>query len=187
MKRTIFLVLIIFSFTRNSFSQTAGYIITPNNDTLRGETKSTLFKLKFRPSKAIEFKTVNTDTIKEYQLTKDSSVFISEIVPLSPTFSSPQFVQRLEHGKINLYEKVSTAEKLRAWYVNKYADSLTLIKFDDKFTADKVFKKDRQRIFENMLSDDPLIAAELKNGDNFSFDAIRAYVKKYNADADAKR
>jgi len=75
MKITCLSLLIFSCIFINDATAQAGYIVNLKNDTLRGEFKTTAFgRPKFMAANATAPVSVNLDTIKEYQLTKDGSV-----------------------------------------------------------------------------------------------------------------
>src|ERR1700743_2783568 len=107
--KTIPLTLLVFAcITFSKADAQVGYIITQKNDTLKGEFKLTDFgRPRFKALNASDVVSVNLDTIKEYQLS-DLSVYVLKRIPRSSTSltAKPQILQRLEHGRINLYQYV---------------------------------------------------------------------------------
>ena len=165
-----------------------GYIITQKNDTLKGEFVLSGFgKPKFKPANKADFRTIDLDTIKEYQLS-DSSVFVLRPVPRSTAnlIAKPQVLQRLEHGRINLYMYQAPAgDHIITWYASKGADSLITLKTSDIFLVGGGSKKSRKAALANMFADQPDVQAAFIATAKFDFDTIRTYIRRYNKKASA--
>lgn len=184
MKRSCLLLIFVCAFLISATAQQPGYIITFKNDTLKGEFKTSAFgRPKFKARNSDATISINLDTIKEYQLTKDASVFIAEVLPKTSMnfIGRPQFVERLEHGKINLYEMVTpSGMHLKTWYITSNNDTLIPIKTDDMAIIGGGSKKKRRETLAKMMSDKPDIAASFSADNSFSYDKIRSYIKQYN-------
>jgi hypothetical protein len=182
-KSYILLAVFMDLFVSRANAQT-GYIITANNDTIKGEIKIPAFSgPKFKPAGATAFKSISLDTVKEYRLTKDSSIWMAKILPSTSMnlISKPQFVHRLEHGKIDLFEQIGAdREHLTTWYINGNTDTLIAIKTDDLAIIGGGSKKSRKEILLKMMADQPAIVAAFNADNKFSYDKIRAYIKQYN-------
>lgn len=183
--RTVFLASLLLTCTFiNRTNAQAGYIITRKGDTIKGEVKFPSFgRPKFKPVNAANFRSFNLDTVKEYQLSKDSSVFSLKSIPLSSAnlVSKVQPLRRLEHGAINLYEYVApSGSQLSTWYISKGVDSLIALKTSDVFLVGNGIKKDRRQILSNMFADRPDTQKAFDASGKFDFDTIRRYIRSYN-------
>jgi len=159
-----------------------GYIITQKNDTIKGELRMRAFGgAKFKPENKDDI-SVSFDTIKEYQLS-DSSVFVIKRIPRSTAniLSKPQILQRLEHGRINLYQYVPPAgDPIITWYASKESDTLITLKTSDIFLAGGGSKKKRIAILSNMFADEPDVQAAFNATGKFDFNTIHIYIRRYN-------
>jgi len=183
--RIAFFALLLFtcSFINHTVAQ-AGYIITQKGDTIKGEVKLPAFgRPKFKPANKANFRSFNPDTLREYQLTKDSAIFSLKSIPVSSAnlVSKVQPLRRLEHGAINLYEYVaSSGAQISTWYVSKGADSLIALKTSDLLLAGNGSKKDRRQMLSNLFADQHDIQKAFDESGKFDFDTIRHYIHSYN-------
>ena len=183
--RTVFLASLLLTCTFiNRTNAQAGYIITQKDDTIKGEVKLPAFgRPKFKPVNAANFRSFNLGTVKEYQLSKDSSVFCLKNIPLSSAnlVSKVQPLRRLEHGSINLYEYVApSGSQLFTWYISKGADSLIALKTSDVFLVGNGSKKERRQILSDMFADQPDAQKAFDASGKFDFDTIRRSIRSYN-------
>jgi len=144
MKTACLSLLIVTCFLINKANAQVGYIITQKGDTIKGEINIGVFGGgKFKAVGQSDYMPVKIDTLKEYQLS-DSSVFVLKRIPRSTAnmFSKPQILQRIEHGRINLYQYVPPAgDPIITWYASKGTDSLITIKTSDIFWQAAAAKK----------------------------------------------
>jgi len=197
MKKTYFLIILsIFTLINHSFAQQPGYVITQTNDTIKCTVKNGLLGgTKYQLPNG-DFKKITKKDIKEYQLTKDSSVYI---VQYPHEEDVPEFLQWIERGKINLYQQISSSSTYNAstnmttgsstntWYISKNDSALILLKTNGWFTFGGSSHKERETTFIEMISDDPVTLADLKKANSFDFKTIRKYIKQYNQNAAQKR
>lgn len=167
----------------NHANAQVGYIITQKNDTIKGEVKMRAFGgAKFKPANNVEPISISFDTIKEYQLS-DSSVYVLKRIPRSTAniLSKPQILQRLEHGRINLYQYVAPAgDRITSWYASKGTDSLVTLKTSDIFIVGAGTKKERRKSLSDMFADQPDIQKAFDAEKKFDFHTIWMYILKYN-------
>lgn len=176
------LLILTYIFTGQADAQ-VGYIITQKGDTIKGEVKIRAFGgMQFKPANKVDFVTISLDTIKEYQLI-DSSIFALKRIPRSTAnlLSKPQILQRLEHGRINLYQYVPPAgDPIITWYASKETDSLITIKTSDIFLAGGGSKKKRIALLSSMFADEPDVQAAFNATGKFDFNTIQVYIRRYN-------
>ncbi len=165
----------------------AGYIITQKNDTIKGEVKIRAFGgPQFKPLNKADLISIDVDTLKEYQLS-DSSVFVLRSIPRSTAnlIAKPQALQRLEHGRINLYMYQAPAgDHIITWYASKGTDSLITLKTSDIFLVGGGSKKSRKAALSGIFADQPDVQSAFNATGKFDFETIRLYIRKYNRAAD---
>jgi len=197
MKKICFLIILsIFTFIHHSFAQQPGYVITQTNDTIKCIVKNGLFGSTKYQLQNGDFKKITKKSIKEYQLTSDSSVYI---IQYPDEEDVPEFLQWVERGKINLYQQISSSGTYNAstnmttnsstntWYISKNDSALILLKTNGWFTFGGGSHKERETTYLEMISDDPKVLADLKQANSFGFKTIRKYIKQYNQDAAEKK
>src|SRR3569832_857153 len=80
------------------------YVLTTKGDTIKCDFKRPfLGKIRYIPVGSDKAIKVTTDDIKEYYTAKDSTLVIAAVLPDE---TSPEFLNLLERGKINMYEKI---------------------------------------------------------------------------------
>lgn len=167
----------------NHANAQVGYIITQKGDTIKGELNIRLFGGgKFKPMNKPDFVSIKIDTLKEYRLS-DSSVFVLKGIPRSSSnlISKPRILQRLEHGRINLYQYVAPAgDRITSWYASKGTDSLVTLKTSDIFIVGAGTKKERRKSLSDMFADQPDLQAAFDTERKFDFHTIFMYILKYN-------
>jgi hypothetical protein len=185
--KKIFISAILLFFAFTSFAQHIGYVITSANDTIPCFTvKNSLFGVKYKANEKDDFTKIKTDNIKEYQITKDSTIYAAKA--LRDSSSHTEFVQRLEYGKISLYEQIRTVNNstITDWYANKNNGPVVMI----KTSTAMIFgpnHSDRKKEFLNLINDDPKITAAYTAEDSFSFKTIRKYIQQYNEAASSQK
>lgn len=183
MKISCLLLLAFCCIAMNRVNAQVGYIITQKGDTIKGNVNIRAFGgVKFTPANKTDAISISFDTIREYQLS-DSSVYVLRRIPLSTAniLSKPQILQRLEHGRINLYQYVPPAgDPIITWYASKGTDSLITLKTSDIFIGGGGSKKKRMAAFANMLADEPDLQAAFTASGKFDFGTIRLYIRRYN-------
>jgi hypothetical protein len=179
--KKIFPTVILLLFVFNSYAQHIGYVITSKNDTIPCfKVKKDLFGVKYKANEKDDFTRIKTDNIKEYQLTKDSAIYIAKA--LKDGVSDIEFVQRLEYGKICLYEQIISGYNNTTtanWYANKDNGPVVMVKTSGLllFGPDH---SDRRKEFLNLINDDAKITSTYTAEDSFSFKTIRKYIQQYN-------
>jgi hypothetical protein len=186
--KKIFISAILLFFAFTSFAQHIGYVITSTNDTIPCFiVKSSLFGVKYKANEKDDFTKIKTDNIKEYQLTKDSTIYLAKA--LKDGVSDIEFVQRLEYDKICLYEQIISGYNNTTttnWYANKNNGPVVMI----KTSTAMIFgpnHSDRKKEFLNLINDDPKITSAYTAEDSFSFKTIRKYIKQYNEAASSQK
>ncbi len=96
---------IFFSLIFSSFFAIAqkDYIVNKAGDTTRGQFKKQLIStgLKLKAIGKSQYEDVNYDDLSAYYKSKDSSSYVLKTIPAR---KKPIFLQRLQDGKIKLYE-----------------------------------------------------------------------------------
>ncbi|MFA4870481.1 MAG: hypothetical protein WC623_19955 [Pedobacter sp.] len=158
------------------------YIVTLKNDTLRGEVKNTLFGYKHRFKETGQSKS-NLITVKNTKLyskisNKKVNTYEARILPDK---KKPIFMELLEKGDINLYELIvynggMNGSTTTNWYASKGSGPL----FSLKTSALAFNRADKEKSFEQLLSDNPALWANFKAEKSFSFKVLRKYINLYN-------
>ena len=188
MKPYFILLLFVFFIPITLLAQSPGYVIQRNNDTIRCHVKNAMFGgAKYKSSDG--FQKISIDNIREYQLTKDSS--IHEAINLKDG-ADPEFVLVLERGKICLYVQYiytytgTTSTTTTNWYAIKNNAPAVMIKTNglNLFGPDH---NDRKNEFFNLIKDDSKIASAYTAENSFSFNTIRKYIQQYNQAASSQK
>jgi len=187
--KKFYLLAILTFFSLNTFAQRWGYVITVGNDTIHCAKVKAAFignAIRYKEKDNDDFKSVNTDDIKEYQLSNDSAIWRVEM----PKEDGKPIFMRLEaSGRICLYQMIistynanNTTTSTTNWYVCKDNGYLIALKTSALFVFG-ASHDDRKATLADMFADNPQVAAEYKADDSFSFKKIRKYVQQYNHDA----
>jgi hypothetical protein len=159
-------------------------VIKNNGDTIKCEFKKPLMgKLKYKPLGSDKAIKITTDEIKEYYILKDSAMFVSVLLPNE---IYPEYLNLLERGNINMYEKIVVtysrygSTSTYYWYVNKGSDPLKEVKATTIFTAGS--RKERKKMLSEMMADDPALTTQFEADDDFSIKRLQMYVHQYNQD-----
>ncbi|MGN6639226.1 MAG: hypothetical protein ACTHJ8_09970 [Mucilaginibacter sp.] len=140
-------------------------------------------KLKYKPLGSDKAIKITTDEIKEYYILKDSAMFVSVLLPNE---IYPEYLNLLERGNINMYEKIVVtysrygSTSTYYWYVNKGSDPLKEVKATTIFTAGS--RKERKKMLSEMMADDPALTTQFEADDDFSIKRLQMYVHQYNQD-----
>jgi hypothetical protein len=184
MKKICFLVAAILC-TINVFAQKPGYVITQSNDTIKCEVKNVFNMIwgdvpKYVIPPDTNLIKIKIKNIKEYQFTKDSTIYIAKILPDD---KNPTFVKWLIRGKIDLFDYTVKDRNMdyTTWYVSKNNGPLLSIKISGLVLFSD--KKGRMASLEDMFGDDPAVLSTLKNANNLHFDTIASCIKTYDQDA----
>ncbi|MDB5137675.1 MAG: hypothetical protein JWP37_4278 [Mucilaginibacter sp.] len=167
------------------------YIINLKNDTIRCEVMyfkgpDTNFRLKYRITEGQRAKIMPVDSVIELFLSRDSSIYIPRLLP---RIAKKTFLKRLEHGKVNLYQKVRSGPSYYVstfWYAEKDHDSLKQIKIvlSTLLNPEVVgSRQEREKAFMGLIADNPDLLIrfkEARKSADCSFELIRYYIKTYN-------
>lgn len=186
--KKVFISAILLLFVFNCFAQHLGYVITSANDTISCfKVKKDLFGIKYKAHEKDDFIRIKPDNVKEYQLSNDSAIYIAK--PLRKGISDIEYVQRLENGKICLYEQIIIGYNNTSttnWYANKDNGSLVMVKTSG-FNIIGPDHSDRKKEFLKLINDDPKITSAYTAEDSFSFFTIRKYIRQYNQAASSQK
>ncbi|TCC91834.1 hypothetical protein EZ428_08785 [Pedobacter frigiditerrae] len=178
---SLFLSLIFSSFF--VFAQ-KDYIVNNAGDTTKGQFKKQLIStgLKFRANGKSQFEDVNYDDLSAYYKSKDSSSYVLKTIP---TRKKPLFLERLENGKVKLYEHfiAGTSGYMGAgtasqtiWYASKDNGDLLEIKTNNILGT----REERKSNFYDLIGDYKELWNDFIAEKNFSYEMIESYIKKYN-------
>jgi hypothetical protein len=158
------------------------YVINTKGDTIKCDFKKPFMgKLRYMPLGSDKAIKITIDDIKEYYNAKDSAMVVAAVLPNE---TSPKFLNLLEKGKINMYEKiVITSSQYGStttyyWYVNKGNDLLKELKATTLFTDGS--RKERKKMFSEMITDDEPLKAQFEADSDFSLERLRYYILQYN-------
>jgi len=187
--KKIYLSLIVLLSVFKTFSQNVGYIITIHNDTIYCAKVKAVFiggGARYKIKNSDDFKRISADSIKEYQLSNDSSTY--RAVALKPG-ADPFFLQLVTRGSICLYvmyttnySGTTTTTTTTDWYVSKNNAPVIMLKTNG-INLFAPSHDDRKAALANLFADDPQVLAAYKADDSFSFKTIKKYVQQYNHDA----
>ncbi|MFD2581623.1 hypothetical protein ACFSR6_03915 [Pedobacter vanadiisoli] len=176
------LLILAFCITQTIKAQSE-YIVTLQNDTIKGKVKNYLEDVvKFIPEGSTERVRYKPTEIKAFHVKLKKEEIDLEAIKL-PGKRKPLFVNRLLSGKIILYELVETFVRYNGgishgvtWYVKKLDQDIVEIK-----TSELSFnRKGREDAFLVLLKDNPKVAEQYQNGGKFSFDFIKSIINAYN-------
>ncbi|NII82281.1 MULTISPECIES: hypothetical protein [unclassified Pedobacter] len=175
--RSILCCAVLCAFFSNAKAQ-QGFLVNSKNDTLKGEFKKQFIGFyKFKPEGSNKFSKINIDSTKELFVAEKS---INYLAKYRPELNEPEFLLRLEKGKINLvqyYYAYGNNNYTLIWYAYKGEGPLLEIKSNQIFGT----RKERKEHFFDLIGDNVLLTDQFKMNDSYSFDTIRAYIKSYNS------
>jgi len=158
------------------------YVLTVKGDTIKCTFKKPFMgKLRYVPLESDKAIKITTDDIKEYYDTKDSVMVVAAVLPGD---TSPKFLDLLERGKINMYERIVVTTSQYGstttyyWYVNKGNDVLKELKATTIFTDGS--RKERKKMFSEMIADDEPLKAQFEADSDFGLERLRYYIRQYN-------
>lgn len=170
-------------FTLNAFAQ-KGYVITNNDDTIKCIVQKELINnvVRYKLNKNDAYKKVDPDSIREYQLTRNGSIYLLQYLHDKKTY-----VKWLEKGKINLFEEhyvayttVSSYGKqdvvLPCWYVSKNNFILQRLPADDL---------ECRTLIMSLFNDNFDLLVAFRAANDVSLENIEDYIKRYNQAAAA--
>ena len=182
--RIIFNALILLSIPFcGVFAQkpTFNYVLTVKGDTIKCDFKKPFMgKLRYVPLGSDKAIKITTDFIKEYYNAKDTVMVAAAILPNRTT---PEFLNLLEWGKINMYQRVViTSGYVNSityyWYVNKGSGLLKELKTTTIFTDGS--RKERKKMFSEMIADDEPLKGQFEADNDFSLKRLQYYIHTYN-------
>ncbi|MGZ4001238.1 MAG: hypothetical protein ACXVIY_11440 [Mucilaginibacter sp.] len=161
---------------------TFNYVLTIKGDTIKCNFKKPFMgKLRYVPLESDKAIKITTDDIKEYYDAKDSVMVVAAVLPGE---TSPKFLDLLERGKINMYERIVITNSQYGstttyyWYVNKGNDLLKELKATTIFTDGS--RKERKKMFSEMIADDEPLKAQFEADSDFGLGRLRYYIRQYN-------
>jgi len=154
------------------------FLINSKNDTLKGEIKKQLIGFyRFKPEGGSSFSKIPIRETKEfYKVEKE----INYLVKVRPDKSTPDFLQRLVKGKIDLFEyyrQSGNNQYVVFWYASKQNGQLFEVKSNQIFGS----RKERKDNMYNLIADNPGLLEKFKKDDNYSFEAVKECIKLYNS------
>ncbi|WP_316783622.1 hypothetical protein [Pedobacter frigiditerrae] len=177
-----FLFFSLIFFSSLSFAQ-KDYIVNNAGDTTKGQFKKQLISgLKFKPDGNSQYEDLNYDDLSAYYKSKDSSSYVLKVIP---TGKKPIFLERLQNGKIKLYERFIAgtygymgggSPSQTIWYASKDDGELLEIKTNNVLGT----REDRKNNFFNLIGDYKELWDDFIAEKNFSYEMIESYIKKYN-------
>ncbi|WP_316798405.1 hypothetical protein [Pedobacter frigidisoli] len=179
-----FKLTLIFFILSLCFAQTikaqSEYVVTLQNDTIKGEVKNYFdYLVKFIPEGGSEKVKYSTNEIKSFHVEKTRKYPTDcEAVKL-PDKKNILFAHRVISGKITLYELIETSVSYDGrssssvtWYVKKQGQEIIAI----KTSRISFSRKERDEALFALLKDKPEVANRYQNEDKFSFDFIRSII-----------
>lgn len=178
---TLFFGLFFYSFF--VFAQ-KDYIVNNAGDTTRGQFKKQLIStgLKLKAIGKSQYEDVNYDDLSAYYKSKDSSSYVLKVIP---TRKKPLFLQRLQNGKIKLYQHFIAgtygymgggSPSQTIWYASKDDGELLEIKTNNVLGT----REERKNNFFNLIGDYKELWDDFIAEKNFGYEMIESYIKKYN-------
>lgn len=154
------------------------FLITSKNDTLKGEIKKQFIGFyRFKPEGTDSFNKIKLRETKEFFKAEKE---INYLVKERPDKKSPDFLQRLVRGKIDLLEYYRQSGNNHVdivWYASKQNGELFEVKSNRIFGS----RSERKDNLYNLISDKPELLEKFKKDDSYSFDAVKDCIKSYNA------
>jgi hypothetical protein len=154
------------------------FLITLNNDTLKGEIKKQFIGFyRFKPDGTDNFNKIKIRETKEFYKAEKE---INYLVKQRPDKRSPDFLQRLVRGKIDLFEyyrQTGNNQVDIVWYASKQNGELLEVKSNHIFGA----RSERKDKLYSLIGDKPELLEKFKKDDSYSFDAVKECIKSYNA------
>lgn len=171
-------IVFLFLLTKSTFAQKFDIVITSNGDTLAGNIIGERFtSIKFKDFTATKYIKFSSSQAKEYRTNK--KVYVSNMVPGE---TEPLFLQRLEAGKISLFQYYKTtgatgSTYIIRWYVSKNNEPLVELKTNWGATS---ARKNRKAAFEEMIKDDTELYNQYVSIKSFDYDTLLSFIQKYN-------
>jgi hypothetical protein len=192
MHKTAFKVsfLLVFLFFVGSLKAQEDFIVTLNNDTIRGVVFEKSFGgPKFLAAGKTKKERVMAPKTREYFIYSSKKVMSAQIIPGT---KDPIFLERIENGRIKLYRLdqmmysyspsggATNSSRQLYWYVSKDNSPIKTLKHNSWLTFSKERRKNE---FYEIIKDNESVASMFLEKEKFSFDEIRKLVSIYNADA----
>jgi len=187
MVKRLCLICVIATCSSLSVFAQKDYIVTLQQDTLRGKINS------FNDN-VLKFRQTDSSSNVKFQLDQLKSVYYhkskSEYFPVRiPGGKKDLFLKRVESGKIQIYELVRTtsfqsqyggmaSSSIRTWYAVKGDAAAVEIKTNNLLGGSR---KERKDAFCDLIKDDAALAKQFLDANDFSFDYLQITIKLYNS------
>lgn len=186
MKSQLLLIIFLASLllTQNATAQ-QDYIIKVEKDTIYGNVSNNLFgKPRFTAADESESQPVSANDVKEYFDLKANECYVAKVLPGK---SRNEFLQRLENGKIQLFEFFKSTyspqpgggaiyNNQRRWFVCKGNGPLVEVKRNQLGGS----RKKRKDAFYLLIADNKAVSEKFESEDKFSFNRLRELIREYN-------
>jgi len=188
-----FMALLCLGGTQLSYAQkkskTGDYIVTLQNDTLRGQIKNPNGrKIRFKPIDGESFSSYTADNINAYYLNKDSMAFIPLAIKLG---SKPIFLWAKERGKIDLLIDLVEVKSYPSVMPTGPSGNPTMMFGGISFGKRKInyIRKDggkliklkkKRAVLTDLMADAPEIVASIQTERKFNKEIIAKYIHLYN-------
>lgn len=154
------------------------FIITLENDTIKGKIKVGLLSKYVFENNGGEKINISPEKINSYYLSDKKQKFVANTLPDIKN-KNRYFFKVLEEGRINLYQReVRTPENvlITTWYASKLGGEWKDIITDQLFS--KV--KPREAVFSELISDNEDLAKLYQSEKKYNFAVKRKYIRIYN-------
>ena len=181
----LIIVSLTFFFAFKSLKAQNDYVITLKNDTLKGVISDQIFGgHRFKSNESTKAVKINVKEYKEFYIASDQRNYCAVLLPNG---FNPLFINRVEKGRIELYELITTTygaygmnSSVTSWYVSKDKSPLVMLKHNSWLT----FSRDkRKNEFHELIMDNESVVKQYEAEEKFSFKSIKALVQQYNFDA----
>lgn len=181
MKLTLLSIALFFFLSFQKTYAQEDYVITHDNDTLKGNINHTLLgqKFKFKQNGQSDFIKITVKFAKEFYKKDERLYYCAKI---KPGKSKAEFLKRLENGRVQLFEydkasySTNNATREISWYASKDGGPLMFI----KTSALSFSRKEKEQNFYELIGDDVKLLEKFKLENDFSNDMLRKYIKLYN-------
>ncbi|TSD66148.1 hypothetical protein FFF34_001740 [Inquilinus sp. KBS0705] len=180
-------------FTLNANAQTVDYIINYKSDTVKCAIGKGFLAKNYSYKLTPDGKSVkiSIDDVKEYYIAKDK---ILNRAVIREGKDKREYMQLIEGGKIDLYEKNTTTTygsgpnqminttSNTLWYISKGSDTVKEVKNNEVsiFSLFNKSRKDRKSDFVEMIHDNKEVYDKYIADDKYSFKQVQRLVHYYN-------
>lgn len=157
-----------------SHAQNKDYIVTTDNDTLYGRITSMGAEVKIKGEDGKKTTVSNVQSVYANWL-GERKILYPVLMP-----NGTQYMERLESGKISLYEQSEIIPKggyAYMWYAQKDSGELKLVSVRNVMFSNK--KKQRESL-SIMLSDQKALADQFLAEEKNDIELVRRYIRSYN-------